>query len=231
MSAGSKAYANFAESSFSWKFIERLALDRALPESAYDEHTRILDIGSGSGRVIDYHIQKGAREANMVGIDPDKESINIARQRFPHTLFLLQKAQDLELESSAFDIVTAQLVLRYLDNGELLTLIKKVSTALREGGVFFILDVHPARYGVTDGFDQYFQEGPRSVNTPWGGSEKYYYRTLATYARTVINAGLHLVMLDECPIAEGVTDGEYSKGYARYSVSPARFAMLAKKPE
>ncbi|MBI1856718.1 class I SAM-dependent methyltransferase [Candidatus Saccharibacteria bacterium] len=229
MSERSEAYAAFAEGSYSWRFIERPALDRAIPASAYSDSTKILDIGSGSGRVIGYHIARGAVEANVTGVDPDHKSVELSSNRFPQARFIEQKIQDIELEDASLDIVSAQLSLRYLDNTELATLCGKVALALRGDGMFFLLDVHPTRYGVSDGFDKYFQEGLREVDTPWGGSETYFYRTLGTYVTTLSKAGLRIVSLDECPVTQEGMNEAHSKDFARYSMSPARFAILAAK--
>lgn len=227
MSDRSEAYAAYAEGSYSWQFIERPALDHAIPEDAYNESTKILDIGSGSGMIIDYHIARGAIEANITGVDPDHKSIEISSERFPHATFTEQRIQDIALEEDSLDIVSAQLSLRYLDNSELATLSEKIAGALRKGGLFFMLDVHPARYGTSDGFEAYFHEGLREIGTPWGGSETYFYRTIGTYITTLARAGLTIISLDECPIAQEGKSKAYSEDFARYSVSPARFAILA----
>lgn len=222
-----EAFAKFAPESYSWKFIEKPALDRAIPGEAYTPFTRILDIGSGSGRIIDYHVRRGGLQENIAGIDPHEESVQRTRRLFPGANFVIQRAQDIDLGTESFDIVTAQLSLRYLDNKELATVARRVARALGNRGLFLLLDVHPARYGFDDGFENYFEEGLREVATPWGGSEQYYYRTMATYAQTLIDAGFYITRFDECSIAKEGFRPEHAVEHARYSVSPARFAITA----
>lgn len=231
MSERSEAFAAFAEGSYSWQFIERPALDRAIPARMYNDSTKILDIGCGSGRVIDYHIVRGAAEANITGVDHDHKSIELSRKRFPNARFIQQEIQATEFEEASLDIVTAQLTLRYLDSVELASLFTKIAPALRKDGLFLLLDVHPARYGLSDGFENYFEEGWREVGTPWGGSERYFYRTIGTYATTLAKSGFTIASLDECPIAEEGMSEAHSKDLARYNVSPARFAILATKSQ
>lgn len=229
MSESSKAFADFAEGSYSWRFIERPALDRALPPSAYSEAAKILDIGCGSGRVISYHIQRGALQEHITGIEPDEPSVALCRQRFPNARLITQKVQDVELEKASVDIVSAQLSLRYVDDIAFARVLDHTYQALRPGGLFFLLDAHPARYGINEGFEAYFKEGPRAVATPWGGHETYFYRTIGTYVTSVASSGFKIESLDECPIADEGTAEAYSVDFARYNASPARFAILATK--
>lgn len=223
------SFARFASESYSWKFIEKPALDRAIPGEMYTLSTRILDIGSGSGRVVDYHIQRGALQENIAGIDPSEENIQIARQLFPRVNFIIGRAQGIDFGVESFDVVTAQFSLRYFDNNELAALTSKVARALGSTGIFLMLDAHPVRCGISDGLKHYFREGRRTVATPWGGEETYFYRTLATYAQALINAGFHITKVDECPIVEAGVRPEYNADYAKYYYSPARFAMTAMK--
>ncbi|HSX07348.1 MAG TPA: class I SAM-dependent methyltransferase [Candidatus Saccharimonadales bacterium] len=231
MSEKSKAYTDFASKSFSWNFIERPALDRAIPYDVYTRQAAILDIGCGPGRVVDYHIRRGATEANITGIDPNPEHISTSMGRFPNAHFITQGAQDARLQAASFDVVTAQLSLRYLQNGELATLFGKVAGALRPRGLFFMLDSHPVRDGLRDGLDHYFDEGQREVATPWGGSETYHYRTMSTYINTLVESGLVVAGLDECPIAQEGRAEIYASDLAYYNGAPARFAILATKSQ
>jgi|GEM_PF-1811619 len=229
MTTNSEAFAAFADNSYSWRFIEEPAFDRAIGPSAYMDAPYILDVGSGHGRVVDYHIRRGATAVNIWGVEPDSESVEKSRQRFPEVNFIEQTIQETPFAPNSFDIVTAQLSLRYLSDGELAVTCNKLARSLRPGGLFFMLDAHPVRYGMQDGFDRYFHEGNREVATPWGGHERYYYRTLATYTNTLIRAGFTFARLDECPIAEAGKTADHAKEHARYAVSPARFAIQATK--
>lgn len=224
-----EAYANFAEGSFSWRFIEQPAFDRALPDDAYRPDARILDIGSGSGRVVNYHIQRGASEANVLGIDPEDASIDMTTERFPQARFIHQKAQNAVLPPR-IDITTAVLALRYLDNNDLSRTVERVAKAMAPGALFFMLDAHPDRIALDDGFYRYFQEGWRTIEQPWGGIENYYYRTIGSYTKILRRAGLEITSVDPCPIAipEGMAD-EHTDEFANYSRSLARFAVTAIK--
>ena len=226
-------YTEFAHKSYSWHYIERPALDRAIPDSAYTDETTVLDIGSGPGRIVGYHIDRGVAEVNITGVEPQAKHVAVGQKIFPHVRFIHDKIQNTVLEPEAFDIVTAQLSLRYLSNTELTDTCQRVATTLRPGGLFFLLDAHPSNHVVTKhhGLQNYFDEGVRYVDTPWKEPESYYYRTLATYVNTVVDSGLNVARLDECPIADSGWRPEFKEDLAHYSISPARFAVLASKPE
>jgi SAM-dependent methyltransferase len=226
------SYAEFARNSYSWHYIERPALDRAIPDSAYTDKTTVLDIGSGPGRIIAYHMDRGVAAVNLTGVEPRAKHVAVARKIFPLVRFISEKIQDTVLAPEAFDIVTAQLSLRYLDNTELADTCRNVASALRPGGRFFLLDAHPSNHVVTKshGLENYFEEGVRYIDTPWKEPESYYYRTLGTYVNTVIDSGLTLARMDECPISDSGWRPALEADLAHYAISPVRFAVLAMKP-
>jgi len=233
MSDGNR-YAAFADTSYSWRFIEQPALDRALPDDVYTAAPKVLDIGSGPGRTIGYHVGRGALASRITGVEPNAQHIAKAQERFPLVRFINQKIQDVTLEPDSFDLVTAQLSLRYLDNTELADTCRNVASALRPGGLFFLLDAHPSNHVVTrsyEGLKNYFEEGVRWVDTPWKEPESYHYRTLGTYMNTVIDAGFNLKYVDECPIADAGRHPDFEADLGHYAISPVRFAVLGMKPE
>jgi SAM-dependent methyltransferase len=226
MSETSQAFADFADESYSWKFIERPALTRCIPGRLYTESARVLDIGSGSGRVVSYHVGRGVLAQNITGVEPDEDLVDIASRRTPGAQFARSRIQDFTLRPNSFDIVTAQLSLQYRDTDELADLFRKVSAALIPGGLFCTVNGRPARHQITEGFEDYFTEEWKETTTPYGSVEPYYYRTIQTHLNTMINAGLSVVRFDECRIAEGAREAN-SEEYANYSQSPARFAIAA----
>lgn len=226
MSETSQSFAAFADESYSWRFIERPALTRCIPERLYTESARVLDIGSGSGRIVDYHIGRGVLAQNIIGVEPDADLVDIASRRIPGAHFAQNRIQDFTLQPDSFDIITAQLSLQYLDTDELADLFHKVSAALIPDGLFCTVNGHPARHQITEGFEDYFTEEWKETTTPYGSVEPYYYRTIQTHLNAMVNAGLSVVRFDECRIADGAREANPDE-YANYSQSPARFAVAA----
>lgn len=222
-------YAAFADHSFSWKYIEKPAFDRNIPQEIYNHGALITDLGSGSGRVLRYHLLRGTQESNLTGSDASESMVIRARANYPGVHLIHTPMQELSLGSESQSLVTVCLALRYLNNEQLAATLRNMLGFLKPGGLFFALDVHPARYGMTDGFENYFSEGERKVATPWGDEDIYFYRTLGTYVQHIVNAGFVVKNLDECKIdPEGKKANP--KEYDKYNISPARFAIFASRP-
>lgn len=66
---------------------------------------RILDIGSGSGKVLASLMQWGALPKNLFGVDLLPEQIEAAKQRFPGIQFTQGNAEHLDFEEKYFDLV------------------------------------------------------------------------------------------------------------------------------
>jgi SAM-dependent methyltransferase len=188
------SHAEFAEHSYSWEYIERPALDRAIDRDYYDQEEgydlSVLDVGCGGGRIIGYHLDRGAYLSEIVGIDANTQSLEIARDRYPGVSFEEETIQGLDIGENTLDLVTAVLSLRYLNNVELSEFMQKISKGLKPGGLFVALDVHPARQVLTDDIDKSYDEGRRLVNTPWGTTENYYFKNLGTYVTAAAEEGL-----------------------------------------
>lgn len=220
-----RTHASFAEGSFSWHYIERPALERALPLAQYTVQTKVLDLGCGAGRIINFHIQQGATPNRITGVDCDAASLAIARERFPSVNLKEGKIQSAELDGQP-NIVTAILSLHYLDDSSLKDLFVKLRKAVSPIGRLVILGAHPARIALEDGSENYFNEGERQITTPWGTRESYYYRTIGSYVTTLTQSGFRIMDFDECPLDPlGYSrDKEQSREYSR---SPARFLLTA----
>ena len=69
------------------------------------EHKRVLEVGCGDGRLTRLY---GPRAASVLGIDPDEESIGLARSELPAELgdrvrFEVARVEDLS-KTEAFDL-------------------------------------------------------------------------------------------------------------------------------
>jgi SAM-dependent methyltransferase len=228
-------YEAYADNDFAWLWIERPALERALPSGIYHDQTRVLDIGGGSGRTIRFHRAMGVQIPNIVTIEPAEDQQKRLNDQFEGLQIIKEQVQETTLSDlEPFDIITAQFVFRYLDNQELESVTQNAVDSLRPGGRLVILDAHPMRVSMIDGRKRYHEEGQRTMSAPWGGYDTYFYRKMATYLNTVYDAthraGLR-VQYDECPLppeAESVDPIKYID-YQR--TSPSRFVISAVLPE
>lgn len=226
MAFDTQAYSEFAETDFTWTDIERPAVDRALTHVDYGQHTAVLDIGSGSGRVIAEHFRLGAAEQRTTAVEPESQFCDMIRSRFPEVLINGNRIQDAHIRMGHYNVVSAVMVMRYLDDNELGETLDRINRALVYGGTFVMLDAHPARIARKDGYERYFEEGERTIETPWGGSESYFYRNIDSYVNAIEESGLRVVSLDECRLDPELAETNPEK-FAKYSVGPARFCIAA----
>lgn len=101
------------------------------------EGKRVLDIGCGTGRMIENLRKFGAK---AVGIDVSKEMLRVARKKFLSTEFVLGDAENLPFEDEEFDMVIASFVVVHL--GDLRLAFEEVHRVLKDGGVFIVTNIN-----------------------------------------------------------------------------------------
>lgn len=74
----------------------------------------LLEIGCGNGRITCGLHNTYKR---LIAIDPDKESINLARKKYPHIDFRIGSGESLDFVNEIFDVVLFSLSLHH-QNGE-----------------------------------------------------------------------------------------------------------------
>lgn len=218
-------YVPFSETSFSWLYIEKPALDRYISEF-YNPTTRILDVGCGSGRLIAHLIFKGIRPGNVVGIDVSTKMLEYARQELPNEVKLKKASlSDFDLEPEIFDLVTSSMVLHHLDNEELDAALKRIHRVLKPNGVFFFIDTDPER--IAGSTDPKNEDKWLFPPTPWGTTQPFFNRTTHKLEQILQAKGFD--KLDGGPIKasdEGKIDAEQ---YVDYTERPARIAVKLRK--
>lgn len=164
----------------------------------------VLDLGCGDGKFGESVLRAGA--VRYHGIDGSDRMLAAAAARLdPATL----ERADLNAwtcrEPGAWDVVTARMVVHYLD--DLPALLREVRTALVPGGRLILSVEHPVVTCAYDGdfhdgvpsemrVRRYFDEGERACE--WlGSSVRKVHRTVETYVRELYEAGLALTALSE----------------------------------
>lgn len=101
-----------------------------------NEGDRILDIGCGTGELVDF-----MPVVDYVGHDPSGEYIEAAKQRFGERgIFLEGGVGEVDLVSESFDLAVAKGVLHHLDDDTARSLFDEAVRALRPGGRVVTID-------------------------------------------------------------------------------------------
>lgn len=178
----------------------------------------ILDIGCGMGDFTAYCIGQGAK--SVTGIDISSNMIAHAKKRHVHECLTFEQCafEDLTVPNGTIDFISSSLAFHYIADFQLL--IKKIRTALSEGGILLFSLEHPivtANKGnenwVTDqegnilhfAVDNYHNEGLRTQN--WlVDNVVMYHRTMSTILNTLIENGLQIEkILEPIPTEEAVS--------------------------
>lgn len=144
-----RAEAYFRKNAARWDEIRKLYVDDTEVEAALrrvvpsGEVGDLLDIGTGTGRVIEVFSDSYRR---AVGIDRSREMLSIARTRLDKgglRQWQVRQAdmQALPVASASFDTVTVHMVLHYAEQpGEVLA---EAARVLRPGGRLVVVDFAP----------------------------------------------------------------------------------------
>ena len=203
---------------------------------------RVLELGCGSGHSLLYLARRGAQE--LWGLDLSPVQVHFAEETlrpFAARVRLFESAMESNpgLPESYFDLVFSIYGLGWTT--DLPATMSLVSRYLRPGGSFLVSGEHPAyscidwngtEYVVTN---SYFAEGP-TLHSSWKGVPIVIYRrTLGTFVRQIVEAGLHIEALVETPVDPATLNDESVDPARWYSLPRARmvpttFIIKARKP-
>ncbi len=164
---------------------------------------RVLDLGCGYGWHCRYALEQGA--AAVTGIDISEKMLAEAKKRSAGLPIAYSRCaiEDAAFPPGSFDIVLSSLSLHYV--ADYAGTVEKVREWLSPGGVFIFSAEHPlfTAEGSQDWYygedgrilhfpvDRYFYEGEREACF-LGETVKKQHRTLTTYLRTLLEAGLQI---------------------------------------
>lgn len=97
---------------------------------------KLLDLGCGNGRFFEFFKSK---KVNYIGLDYSKDLIELARQKFPETKFLVADAMNLPFENNFFDKVYTIAVLHHIPSkGLRLKFLREARRVLKPGGLLVL---------------------------------------------------------------------------------------------
>jgi SAM-dependent methyltransferase len=122
---------------------------------------KVLDIGCGNGRACDLFAKLGA---DYTGIDNSKKLVEIAREQYPGTRFIVADAADLPFPAESFNVAAALAVLHHIPSKDLRTrFFYEAGRVLKPGAILIasVWDLRPwrlARAGEWKRFRLYAKE-------------------------------------------------------------------------
>ncbi len=99
---------------------------------------RVLDVGCGEGQVARHLAAHGVE---VVGLDPTRSQIEVARDRAGGPHYARSRAEALPCRDAAFDAVLLCLAIEHVDGFE--ATIREVARVLAPGGHFLFVLCHP----------------------------------------------------------------------------------------
>jgi SAM-dependent methyltransferase len=118
------------ETAFAGSAAHRDSLNRLLERLA--PHSRILDVGSGTGRPTAHTLAAAGHE--VLGVDVSPVMVGLASRRVPGASFRRADIREVPLEKESFDAVCVYFSLLQMSRDEQRALVRRLATALRPGG-------------------------------------------------------------------------------------------------
>jgi len=157
--------------------------EKAVKFCALNAQTRVLDLGCGMGATASYLYQNYAMK--IVGIDPSKKLLNIAKEKNPFATFVEGSGDCLPFEHASFECVIAECTLSLMN--DLHVTLQEVHRVLEKGGWFVITDVYAKNPEVTNQLD-YFP-----INSCMRGIHD-----LLSLQESLENIGFEIMLLEDC---------------------------------
>ena len=167
---------------------------------------RVLDVGTGEGQVARLARAQGA--AQVVGVDPTRAQLDLARRRGGGPRYARAAAAGLPFRDDAFDAVVACLVFEHI--AEVDQALAEVARVLEAGGRLLWFLNHPLLQTPGSGWiddrildEQYWRLGPYLVeDTSVEEVEKgvfipFVHRPLSRYVNALVANGLFVTRMEE----------------------------------
>lgn len=104
---------------------------------------RILDFGGGVGNSLPF-MRAAFPNGDIVLLDPSKESLDIARRRFPgQARFQLFDGVSIPFDAGQFDLAFAACVFHHIPAERHVELLKEIERVIAPGGSFFLFEHNP----------------------------------------------------------------------------------------
>lgn len=122
------------------------ALRRRIVERLPDGTSRVLDLGTGTGILLEL-TRCRFPDCHLVGLDPAPAMLEEARPKLPGAELLLGSADALDLPSASFDAVISNFALHHLEHEAKRRCAEEIHRVLVPGGLLVFGDQYCPRMG------------------------------------------------------------------------------------
>lgn len=129
---------------FTFEKIQQYELNKFI--SLFNKKSKILDVGCGSGRDVQYFIEYGL---DPVGIDLSDSMLKEATTRVKDGNILKMDMKNLKFKENNFDGIWCCVTLSHIKKKELLTILKEFKRVLKQKGYLYI----SVKKGDKEGFE------------------------------------------------------------------------------
>jgi demethylmenaquinone methyltransferase/2-methoxy-6-polyprenyl-1,4-benzoquinol methylase len=123
----------------SWR---RKACDLAYGFYAQDSVDKIVDVACGTGDMMDFwkkrSLSNGIAVGEIVGVDPSKGMVGVAREKYPKFNYLISTATDIPLQDASADILSITYGIRNVVERQ--KALGEFNRVLKRGGLVVILE-------------------------------------------------------------------------------------------
>jgi ubiquinone/menaquinone biosynthesis C-methylase UbiE len=199
-------------------FVEERQVDRLLAQISF---TRVLDVGTGTGR---HALRLARRGASVTAIDQSPEMLAVAslaaqREVLPIDFHLLSLEEGLPFEAGQFDLLICALMLSHVP--DLAHALAEFARVLQNGGFLLITDFHPIH--TLYGWKTAFRRAGVAYHLPTVGHTKN------DYLETIRACGLTILDITENLVGEA-PEGYLPEDMRRiYADKPLCLNILATK--
>lgn len=139
---GSKEYFDQSANTWDEMFLTPILsafLEKLVPQFRLEPRYAVLDVGTGTGVLIQYLVKAVGSSGEITAIDYSKKMVNVCRTKYSHLKNVKIKIGNIEEDifpSETFDAITCFGVFPHIDNKH--KVLQKMNCALKQGGKLVI---------------------------------------------------------------------------------------------
>lgn len=152
----------------------------------------ILDVGTGTGKLVELMLEHKATNSNIFALEPNPIMLNYLSEKNLGIGCIADTGYSLDswvIQQIGLDLITANMVANHLSTTEYNKLIKDAATALLLNGVLAYTVPDPDRKMKRYHLDENDNEKIMVEDAPWGGLVEYHHRSKEYQKQILIASG------------------------------------------